>query len=58
MVAAVGFIDIPRDLRARIAAAIRERRETLSQDIATILLNSPQLDQTDWQTFGRVMVDL
>jgi diguanylate cyclase (GGDEF)-like protein len=58
MVAAVGFIDIPRDLRARIAAAIRERRQTLSQDIATILVNSPQLDQTDWQTFGRVMVDL
>jgi diguanylate cyclase (GGDEF)-like protein len=58
MVATVGFTDVPRDLRARIAGAIRECRQTLTQDIATILGNSPELDQTDWQTFGRVMVDL
>ncbi len=58
MVMAVGLTDVPRDMRAQIAAAIRERGQGLTEDIAAILVNGTGLDTSGWHTFGQVMVNL
>lgn len=58
MVMAVGLTDVPRDMRAQIAEAIRQRAQGLVEDVTGILANGAGLDPAGWHTFSQVMVDL
>ncbi len=55
---AVGLTNVPRDLRAQIAHAVRDRAQGLTDDIATILVNGAGLDADGWHRFSQVMVNL
>jgi diguanylate cyclase (GGDEF)-like protein len=58
MTLAVGLTDVPREMRAQIAAAVRERRQGLADDIAALLGDGAGLDRSQWHGFSEVMVDV
>ena len=54
----VGLADVPPDVRAQIAGAIRQQAEGLIEDVAMIVAHRGGLDAAGWRTFSRVLVDL
>src|SRR6476469_1746371 len=56
MTSALG--EIPSRMRAQIAAAMRERGQTLTEDLARTLSGGEGLDQAGWRTCGHMIVDL
>jgi diguanylate cyclase (GGDEF)-like protein/excisionase family DNA binding protein len=58
MTLAVGLADVPRDMRAQIANAIRERRQGLTEDIAAILGADPGFDPAGRRSFSQALMDL
>jgi diguanylate cyclase (GGDEF)-like protein/excisionase family DNA binding protein len=53
-----GLSQIPRDGRSQISAAIRQRRQSLSDEIAATLAADPVLDWAGWRTCSQALLDL
>ena len=50
--------DVPRDVRAQIAKAIRQRARGLMEDLAGTLTTEPGLDAAGWQGCSRTLIDV
>ena len=50
--------DVPRDVRAQIAKAIRQRAQGLMEDLAGTLTTEPGLDAAGWQGCSRTLIDV
>jgi len=50
--------EAPREVRAQIASAIRQRAQGLTEDLAGSLSTEPGLDQAGWQACSRTLVDV
>jgi diguanylate cyclase (GGDEF)-like protein len=50
--------DVPREVRAQIAHAIRQRSQGLTDDLAGRLATEPGLDPAGWQGCSRTLIDV
>jgi diguanylate cyclase (GGDEF)-like protein/excisionase family DNA binding protein len=50
--------EFPRSIREQIAAAIRQRRAALTEDITAVVDVQPALDQADWRACSELLVEL
>jgi diguanylate cyclase (GGDEF)-like protein/excisionase family DNA binding protein len=53
-----GIRDLPRDLRRRIAAAIRDRESGLAADLAAALAQGPELTPAAWRECAGTLIGL
>jgi diguanylate cyclase (GGDEF)-like protein/excisionase family DNA binding protein len=50
--------DVPREVRAKVAGAIRHRTQALTEDLAGSMSTEPGLDQAGWHRCSQAVVDL